>query len=65
MILKEEKIFKKLNEDGITIVIVTHVPEFESLGNYYNVYLRDGLIQEEGFYDCWDDKRSFKIVTLR
>lgn len=42
------KIFKKLNEEGMTVIIVTHDPELVELGTH-NIFLRDGLIQKESF----------------
>ena len=42
------EIFEKLNKEGMTVVIVTHDPELELLGNHL-IYLRDGKIQEERF----------------
>lgn len=42
------EIFKRLNKDGMTVVIVTHDPELELLGNHV-IFLRDGKIQEERY----------------
>ncbi|MDK2899874.1 MAG: putative transport system ATP-binding protein [Thermosipho sp. (in: thermotogales)] len=42
------EIFKRLNKDGMTVVIVTHDPELELLGNHV-IFLKDGKIQEERY----------------
>ncbi|GAB6188482.1 ABC transporter ATP-binding protein [Marinitoga arctica] len=42
------KIFKELNNKGMTVIIVTHDPELEELGNH-NIFLKDGKIQKESF----------------
>lgn len=42
------EIFRRLNKDGMTVVIVTHDPELELLGNHV-IFLRDGKIQEERY----------------
>ncbi|AEX85789.1 macrolide ABC transporter ATP-binding protein [Marinitoga sp. 1135] len=41
-------ILKDLNKSGMTVIIVTHDPDLESLGTH-NIYLKDGLIQKESF----------------
>jgi putative ABC transport system ATP-binding protein len=40
------RIFKKLNEQGITIIFVTHDPEIAEYGSR-TILLRDGLIEED------------------
>ncbi|RDI92567.1 ABC-type transporter [Thermosipho africanus Ob7] len=47
------EIFKRLNKDGMTVVIVTHDPELELLGNHV-IFLRDGKIQGRDIYDLRD-----------
>jgi putative ABC transport system ATP-binding protein len=40
------RIFKQLNEQGITIIFVTHDPEIAEYGSR-TILLRDGLIEED------------------
>ncbi len=40
------RIFKQLNERGITVIFVTHDPEIAEYGNR-TIHLRDGLIEQD------------------
>jgi putative ABC transport system ATP-binding protein len=40
------RIFKRLNEEGITIIFVTHDPEIAEYGNR-TIHIRDGLIERD------------------
>jgi putative ABC transport system ATP-binding protein len=40
------RIFKRLNEEGITIIFVTHDPEIAEYGNR-TIHIRDGLIEKD------------------
>jgi putative ABC transport system ATP-binding protein len=40
------RIFRKLNEQGITIIFVTHDPEIAEYGNR-TIHIRDGLIEKD------------------
>ena len=40
------RIFKRLNEEGITIIFVTHDPEIAEFGSR-TIHIRDGLIEQD------------------
>ena len=40
------RIFKRLNEEGITIIFVTHDPEIAEYGSR-TIHIRDGLIEQD------------------